>query len=41
MGGDGANELWRDGFDWIALKVISKVGMVRFGLIHIFIYINQ
>ena len=28
---DGADELWRDGFDWIALNVIFKVGKDRFG----------
>ena len=28
---DGDNELWREGFDWITLKVIVKVRKVRFG----------
>ena len=30
---DITNELWRDGFDWISLKVISKAGKARFGFI--------
>ena len=35
---DGANELWRDGFDWIVLKVRK----VRFGSFsHIYLCINQ
>ena len=36
---DGDNELGREGFDWITLKVIAKVRKVRFGsLSHIYLY---
>ena len=38
---DGTNELSKDGFDGIALKVICKVGKVRLAHFHIFIYIIQ
>ena len=33
---DGTNELSKDGFDGIALKVIFKVGQVRLAHFHIF-----
>ena len=36
---DSDNELGREGFDWITLKVIAKVRKVRFGLFsHISLY---
>ena len=36
---DGDNELWREGFDWITLKVIAKVRKVRFdSFSHISLY---
>ena len=36
---DGDDELWREGFDWITLKVIVKGRKVRFGSFsHISLY---
>ena len=36
---DGDNELWREGFDWITIKVIAKVRNVRLGSFsHISLY---
>ena len=36
---DGDNELWREGFYWIILKVIAKVRKVRFvSFSHIYVY---
>ena len=37
---DGANELWREGFDWITLMVIVKVRRSGLAHFHIFLYIN-
>ena len=36
---DGDNKLWREGFDWITLKVSAKVRYVRIGSFsHISLY---